>query len=194
LVTGRVAVKRRFARLVLRLFGWRVVGQFPRYPKMMVVFAPHTSNWDFVLGLPAAAALGARVSWVGKHTMFRWPFGGPMRRLGGIPLNRDRTEGAVRDLVETFSRAQALILVMAPEGTRSCAPYWRSGFYHVALAAGVPLVLTFVDRPTRRIGVGPTVVLSGDIHRDMEALRGFYSTVQGIRPANTGEVRLQGEG
>lgn len=184
---------RRLAVVALRLRGWRLSGEPPDLRKYLVVFSPHTCNWELVLGLLAAVGFGLRISWLGKHTIFRWPIAGLLRHLGGIPVRRNHHEGLVGQVVAAYAAVDSLIVGMTPEGTRSLAPYWRSGFYRMALGAGVPIVLASIDRPTRRITLGPVLKLTGDPHRDMEAIRTFYANVQGIHPEKTGPVRLREE-
>ena len=184
---------RHLAVAALRLRGWRLSGEPPDLRKYLIVFGPHTCNWELVLGLLAAAGFGLRISWLGKHTIFRWPIAGLLRHLGGIPVHRTHHEGLVEQVAAAFAAVDSLVIGMAPEGTRSLTPYWRSGFYHMALSAGVPIVLASIDRPTRRITLGPALELSGDPHRDMQAIRFFYANVQGIHPEKTGPVRLREE-
>jgi len=186
-------VKQRLARWTLRLRGWRLAGSPPDLPKYLIVFAPHTCNWDFPLAMLAAAGFGIRLSWLGKHTIFRWPASWFLRRLGGIPVHRERHEGIVSQVAVSFAAADALVLGMTPEGTRSPTPYWKSGFYHMALAAGVPVLLASIDRPSKVISLGPVVPLCGDPCRDMEAVRAFYSDRRGIHPEKSGPIRLREE-
>jgi 1-acyl-sn-glycerol-3-phosphate acyltransferase len=186
-------VRQRLGTWALRLRGWRLVGRFPDLPKYLIVFGPHTCNWDFPLAMLAAAGFGIRLSWLGKHTIFRWPIAGFLRHLGGIPVHRDRSEGIVGQITAAYASVDALILGMTPEGTRSLTPYWRSGFYHMALAAGVPIVLASIDRPTRSISIGPMVVPSGDPCRDMKEIRAFYAGTRGIHPEKASAVRLREE-
>ncbi len=187
-------MRQRLAGWVLRMAGWRIAGELPSRGKCVVIAAPHTSNWDFPLGLTAAAAFGIRVSWLGKDTVFRRPFGGIMRRLGGIPVHRDRSEGVVGQAVAAFAGADSLILAIAPEGTRSLTPFWKSGFYHIAVSAGVPIYPVYIDRTTRRVGAGPALHPTGNLRRDMDVLRSYYATARGIRPDNAGATALEHEG
>lgn len=180
-------------RLVLRLVGWRVVGELPSRGAYVVIGAPHTTNWDLPLGLAAAAAFGVKISWLGKDTLFRWPFGGLMRWLGGIPVCRERSGRVVEQAAEALAAAESLILVITPEGTRSRTSFWKSGFYHIATTAGVRIFPVYIDRSTRRIGAGPAISPSGDVRRDMDVIRDFYAGKQGLRPRNAGEVRLKEE-
>lgn len=190
---GVPPIPQRVATLALRLRGWRLSGEPPTPRKYLIVFAPHTCNWDLLLGLLAAAGFGLRISWLGKDTIFRWPVAGLLRHLGGIPVRRSQFEGLVGQVVAAYAAADSLVIGMTPEGTRSLTPYWRSGFYHMARGAGIPIVLASVDRPTKRITLGPALELDGDPHRDMEAIRFFYRKVQGIHPERTGPVRLREE-
>jgi 1-acyl-sn-glycerol-3-phosphate acyltransferase len=184
---------RRLAVMALRLRGWRLSGAPPNLRKYLIVFAPHTSNWELPLGLLAAAGFGLRVRWLGKHTIFRWPIAGLLRHLGGIPVRRHQPGGVVGQVVAAYAAADSLIVGMTPEGTRSLTPCWKSGFYRIALGAGVPVALASIDRPTRCITLGPVVELSGDPCLDMEAFRSFYGAVEGIHPEKTGPVRLREE-
>jgi 1-acyl-sn-glycerol-3-phosphate acyltransferase len=184
---------RRLAVVALRLRGWRLSGEPPDLPKYLIVLAPHTCNWELLLGLLAAAGFGLRISWLGKHTIFRWPIAGLLRHLGGIPVRRNQHGGLVGQVVAAYAAADSLVVGMTPEGTRSLTRYWKSGFYHIALGARIPIVLASIDRPTRRIELGPTLEPSGDPHRDMEAIRLFYANVQGIHPERTGPVRVREE-
>jgi 1-acyl-sn-glycerol-3-phosphate acyltransferase len=162
-------------------------------PKCVLVAAPHTSNWDFVLMLVMAFACRLNLSWAGKHTLFRPPFGRLMRALGGIPIDRTRPGGTTQQLVEVFRRADRITLVITPEGTRGRTERWRSGFYHLAREAQVPIVLGVLDYGAREAGFGPTVIPSGDIRRDMDAIRAFYVGRTGQHPASFGPVRLAEE-
>lgn len=183
----------RPAVAALRLRRWRLIGELPDLPKYLIVFAPHTCNWDLLLGLLAATGFGARVSWLGKSTIFRWPVSGLLRHLGGIPVQREHREGIVGQVVAAYAAADSLVIGMTPEGTRHPTPFWKSGFYHMALGAGIPIVPASIDRPTRHISVGPPLDLSGDLHRDMEAMRLFYAGAQGVHPERAGAVRLREE-
>ncbi len=182
---------RRIATRLLRLAGWNLVFRPAPMPKAVVIFYPHTSNWDFVIGILARAALSFPVRWAGKDTLFRWPFGGLLRKLGGIPVNRRQTTGLVRRLCEEFEREDSLYLAIAPEGTRSRAEYWKSGFYHLARAAGVPLGLAFIDYNRREIGIDTYIELSGDVEVNLAALRGYYAPKRGKHPQLQGPIRVK---
>lgn len=177
----------------MRLLGWRFSGTRPPHDKFVAIGAPHTTNWDFLLFLAVVSHFRIRARAIGKHTLFRWPFGGLMRRLGLIPIRRDSGEGMVQQMVEEFAAADEMALVIAPEGTRRRTEYWRSGFYRIATAAEVPIVLAFIDFPSRTAGIGSIIYPSGDIAADMAKIRDFYAPFQGRHPENQGPIRLQSD-
>lgn len=178
------------ARGLLRLFGWRVDLEWPPSPRAVIIVYPHTSNWDFVVGMLARYAVGLPLSWMGKDEIFRWPLGSFLRRLGGIPVNRRESTGLVAQMQAEFARRPFLWLALAPEGTRARTDHLRSGFYHLALAAGVPLGLGYLDYRRRIVGVGAWISLSGDRERDLERLRVFYADKAARKPAQASEIRL----
>lgn len=188
---GRLA--RILGRLWLRACGWRVEGRLPPLSRAVVIAAPHTSNWDLPFMLAVSWVLGVRPAWLGKHDLFRPPFGILMRWLGGIPVDRRAPGGMVRQAADFLREADRLFLVVPPSGTRSRAPHWKSGFYQIAKAAGVPILCAFLDYGRRVGGIGPTVVPSGDVSADMAILRAFYAPIQGLRPEQMTEVRLAEE-
>lgn len=174
-----------------RAWGWNVVGELPATARMVIIGAPHTSNWDFVHMLMAVFAFRLRVCWLGKHTLFVWPLGPLLRALGGIAVDRGAHGDSVRQLAEQFETASGLALVIAPEGTRSRTPFWRSGFYAIAERAHVPIVCGYIDYARREIGMGYSFVPSGDRDGDMARCRAFYSEKRGRYPAFASDVRLQ---
>jgi 1-acyl-sn-glycerol-3-phosphate acyltransferase len=159
----------------------------------VLVVAPHTSNWDFLVMLLLAAALRLKVTWMGKHTLFRPPFGWIMRRLGGLPIDRGARHNIVEQAVGSFRVYDRLLLAILPEGTRKRTPYWRSGFYHIALGAHVPIALGFADYRRKVGGIGRVIVPSGDVDADMALIRDFYSGIIGKRPDQFGEIRLKSQ-
>lgn len=180
---------KRLARAWLRLWGWRV--EAPALPdKAVIVFYPHTTNWDFFIGIVARSALGLTARWVAKDVIFRWPVAGLLRGLGGIPVNRRKSTGFVRQIEEAFAAADHFHLVIAPEGTRSLTPGWKSGFYHVARAAKVPVGLGFIDFPSKRVGILGFVELSGDEQQDMARLAEAYNGLKGKYPALQAPVQF----
>ena len=151
----------------------------PDEPKLVAIVAPHTSNWDFPLGLLVKWALGLRASFLGKHTLFRAPLGWLMRRWGGIPVDRRSANNVVSQMVDEFRRRKALLLVIAPEGTRKHVADWKTGFYHIADGARVPIVCVAFDWGRRVIRFGPTVWPSGDVDREVTELRRTFDGVRG---------------
>lgn len=180
-------------RTCLSALGWKVIGGPPVGDKYVLIAAPHTSNWDFPLMLLFGMALGFRPSWVGKDTLFRAPFGWLMRALGGIPVDRSSPRNMVEQLAARFEGCAKLVLAMPPEGTRGYSAYWKSGFYYVALTAGVPVAPSFLDYGRKQGGVGPLFRPSGNVRDDMDALRSFYADRRGRYPHLQGPVRLQAE-
>ncbi|MCI0544519.1 MAG: 1-acyl-sn-glycerol-3-phosphate acyltransferase [Actinobacteria bacterium] len=176
-----------------RLLGWRFLGVLPPVPKMVVVGAPHTSNWDFVLFLAALHAYRIRARFLGKHTLFRRPFGLVFRAWGGIPVDRSRPGGVVRQVADVFERCDELILVIAPEGTRAATPFWKSGFLKIAEAAGVPIVFASIDALARAVTLSEAVTHEGDPAEVMEAARAFYAGKMGVRPEGGGPIRVEEE-
>lgn len=177
-------------RTWLRVFRWQIDGGPPTAPKAVVVAAPHTSNWDLPFTLATAWALGVRVRWVGKTAIFRWPFGWVMRRLGGLPVVRDRRSDAVKTIARLFDEFEELLLVVPPEGTRGATGRWKTGFYWIAVEAGVPIVLGSLDYGRRRAGLGEVLTPTGDIAADFERLRSFYADVRGRHPERQGAITL----
>lgn len=181
----------RFCRALLRLAGWKVVLVWPPGLKAVVIFYPHTSNWDFIVGILARYAIAIPIRFVGKDTLFRWPFGGLFRRLGGIPVNRRQSTGFVGGLIEAFGKADSLYLAIAPEGTRRKIDHWKSGFYRVALAVNVPLGLAFIDYSRREVGIEAWLSLSGNEAEDLARIRACYSNKRGKKPEKEGDIRFR---
>jgi len=179
-----------FAAWVLGLFGWSVEAVPPPGQKCVVIFCPHTSNWDFVIGIVARSAIGLPIQWAGKDTLFRRPLGRVFRWLGGIPVNRRERTGLTARLTQEFAQRKRLYLAITPEGTRARTDHWKSGFYHLALAANVPLALAYIDYPRKRIGIGGYLELTGNEAVDLDALRRFYADKTGKRPEHQGEIRF----
>lgn len=166
----------------LKVFGWRLEGRLPDVDKLVVIAAPHTSNWDLPVLLSVAFALRAKACWLGKHSLFRRPFGFLFRWMGGIPVYRSASKNMVAQSVEMFRNSEKLILTIPPEGTRSKVSYWKTGFYYIALGAGTPIAMAFIDYKRKASGVGPTLYPTGNIEADMEIIRNFYATVTAKYP------------
>jgi len=157
-----------------RYRGWRLEGGLPETRKFVITGAPHTSNWDFVFFLGATQELGIPPAFMGKKQLFRWPMTRFMRDMGGIAVDRSKRSNYVEQVAAEFARRDELALVIAPEGTRSSDGSWRSGFYHIALEAGVPIVPAWVDHATMSGGLGPPLMPSGDFASDLALLAQFY--------------------
>ncbi len=168
---------RRVLIALYRWKGWRLEGAHPGVDKFVIAGAPHTSNWDFVFFIGATHHFGITPSFVGKHTLFKWPLTRFMRDMGGVAVDRSRRAGYVEQVAEEFARRDKLALVVAPEGTRSSDGQWRSGFYHIAMGADVPIVPAWVDNATMRGGLGEPIVPSGDYRADLARIAAFYRTV-----------------
>lgn len=189
--------KRRFRRLLARLFlsatGWRPDGERPAAARYVLIAAPHTTNWDFPYLLAFAEHFGLRISWLGKASLFRGPFGPLMRALGGIPIERSRSANRVAEMAKVFGEHADLGLVVPAEATRARAEYWKSGFYYIALTAGVPIVMSYLDYTRKVGGIGPAFLPTGDLVRDMDVVRRFYADKRGKYPDAFGPVRLREE-
>ena len=165
----------------LRLTGWKVVGKLPpEAVKSVVIAAPHTSNWDLPYTLMVAFALHLNVYWMGKASLFKPPFRGVMMWLGGIPVDRSQNNNLVAASSAAIKKASGpLQLIVPPEGTRSGALYWKTGFYYIAAEAGVPIVMAYLDYDKKVGGLGPVFKTTGDIDADMAAIKAFYASVTG---------------
>jgi 1-acyl-sn-glycerol-3-phosphate acyltransferase len=171
--------QRKTCRSVLRLCGWRLVGEFPGVAKALLIVAPHSSWWDGVWGLLLKSGIGADVHFIGKQELFRGPLGWLLRRLGGIPINRRAAAGVVEQMVEQFGQRDAFWLGIAPEGTRKSVRRWKSGFWHIAHDAGVPIVTAWFNYPDKTIGIGPLFHTTDDMEADLQRLREFYAPFKG---------------
>ena len=179
------------ATRMLALLGWRVDVVAPPGPKGIIIVYPHTSNWDFPIGYLTKMAMGLPIAFVGKDTLFRWPVGGLLRRMGGIPVNRRERTGLIGQMVEEFRKRDWMWLAIAPEGTRSHVAHWKSGFYRLALEAGVPVGLAFIDYGKREVGLRDYVRMTGDREADMQRIRAAYAGKVGLLPERAGEIRLE---
>jgi 1-acyl-sn-glycerol-3-phosphate acyltransferase len=188
-----LSLKKRLALAFLKLTGWKIEGERPTPTSFVMIAAPHTSNWDFPYLLAFAAVFDLRISWMGKHALFTPPLGWIMRALGGVPIERHRTRKTVNVMAGAFAADPGLILVVPTEGTRARVDYWKSGFYHIAISAKVPIVASYLDFGQRRGGFGPPLEPSGDVVRDMQVLRDFYAPMAGKFADQFGPVRLREE-
>jgi 1-acyl-sn-glycerol-3-phosphate acyltransferase len=179
------------ATIVLKIIGWQVSFSLPPRDKYVLIGAPHTSNWDFPLGLLGMWACGLRFNWVGKHTLFKGPLGPIMRTIGGIPVDRQGSIGFLKKVIDIFADHDQFVMAIAPEGTRGLTKQWKEGFYRIALAAGVPIALAYIDYPRKRIGIDRMLEPSGDIEADFLILEEYYHDKIGKRPENQGPIRIE---
>lgn len=174
---------RALSRVTLRAMGWRTDGMTPEqidaYPKYVLIAAPHTSNWDFPITLMVCFQLRLKVYWMAKASLFAWPIGPLSRWLGGIAINRSAANNTVQNTVAAFAARERLAVIVAPEGTRGKVTHWKSGFYHMAHGAGVPIALAYLDFARKAGGIGRMFVTSGDILADMAEIQAFYSGITG---------------
>ncbi len=178
---------------ILAVSGWKLVSPRPSVPKYVLIAAPHTTNWDLVYMQAVGYASGMDVSWMGKHTLFKPPFGPIMRALGGVPVVRHERRNMVDQMADEFAKRESFVLAIPPEGTRKRAEYWRSGFYHIARTANVPVVPGYLDDPNKAAGFGPPMYPTGNIRADMDILRAFYAPFVGKYPDKFGPIRLKEE-
>lgn len=171
----------RFIRWLLigwfRRSGWTISGSLPPDRKFVIMGASHTSNWDFLVFLGAVHAIGRQIRFIGKHSLFKWPMGGFMRALGGVPVDRRAPQDLVSQIVAQFDANDDFILVIAPEGTRSATKKWKTGFYQIALKAGVPIVCAGPDYPSKRGVFGPVIRPTGDYEKDLKPAFAFFRTL-----------------
>lgn len=180
----------RLALRLLQLFGWKVRYKPLPGPHGVAIVYPHTSNWDFVVGLLGKWVLGLPFRWLGKEALFKGPWSRVMRSWGGVPAERRSATGAIGRLAHTMNEADWFWIALAPEGTRSYAPHLRSGFYHLAVTAKVPLLLVYLDYPRKELGVVDTLRLTGDPDTDMAAIAAIYDGHLGYHPELAAPVKL----
>lgn len=176
---------------VVTRLGWRFEGEVPDHRKMVILAAPHTSNWDFFMFMGALHAFRLNLSFLAKGSLFKWGFGRFLDAIGGIPVGRGRPEGIVGQAVEAFNAREEMVLLIAPEGTRRRAESWRSGFLHIARGAGVPVLMASVDFPSKTVELGPVVTDLEDSGNLIAVAKEFYGSKTGYRPEWAGPVRLQ---
>ncbi len=181
---------RLLSLFLMKIAGWKKIGSLPDIPQYIIIVAPHTSNWDLFYGIIVAFSLRLDARFMAKKELFRRPFGHIMKWLGGMAIDRSSHEHTVDQVVGIFKKGGTLALAIAPEGTRSRVKYWKSGFYHIALGAGVPLQLGYLDYATRTGGAGPLIMPTGDIEEDMRTIRAFYNGVTGRYSDKTGPVSI----
>lgn len=176
------AAARAVGRAVLRLMGWRVAGEIPDLPKFVIAVAPHTSNWDFVVGAATMFALDLKLTFIGKHTLFRWPVAGLIRWMGGVPVDRSAPHGVVGETVDAIASVPQRVVAIAPEGTRKRVARFKSGFLHIARGAHVPVVLASLDYAQRCVRLGPMFMPGEDVEAERARVEAFFANVRGKNP------------
>ena len=169
----------------LRLFGWRAVGKVPKgLRKYVIIAAPHTSYWDFPLFVLIVFALRMNLNVFIKHTLFIGPLGWFLRYCGGVPVDRRAAGARVRQTIQEYEKNDDMVLLITPEGTRSPQPNWKTGFYHIASEANVPIAIAFLDTAARRAGIDHFFTPTGDLDKDLSEIKAFYDAKRGLKPEN----------
>jgi len=179
---------RFLSHIYLKAFGWRIEGNNSLDQRFVMIAAPHTSNWDLPMMLAIVFVFRIKLYWFGKDALFHFPRGAFFRWLGGIAINREKANNMVEQSVKLFAEHEKLVLVIPPEGTRKSVRYWKSGFYHIAHGAQVPIVLGFIDFKRKIAGTGGTFHTTGDVVEDMKLIRLFYAGITGKNPHLTSEI------
>ena len=178
----------RLAKWILRTGGWTTVGEVPDLDKIIFIAAPHTSNWDGFWLIIYKVALNIRVRFLAKHSLLWWPLGSILRSLGAMPIDRRQAASTVSQLVDAFETEDRLLLALAPEGTRKWKPYWKTGFYSIAIATEIPIVLAYIDYEKKEMGIGITIHPSGNANEDLAIIRDFYRSRVARHPELRGPV------
>lgn len=178
----RRPILRFIGRLYLRIFGWRLIGEFPNVPKCVTPVAPHTSNWDFAHAIAMVMATDLRVTFMGKHTLFEGFFGKFFYAMGGIPVVRHDPKGLIQQVADQLTAMDKAILAIAPEGTRKKTDGWKTGFLRIAYAADIPVIPCYIDYPSKTIAFVPPVELSGDLDTDMARVQAALKPYRGKYP------------
>ncbi len=190
-------IRRAMGHAFLKAFGWHAEGVPPTEERYVLIAAPHTSNWDFPFTLALSYVFGVEIRWMGKHTLFEGPGGWFFKAVGGVPVERHHRTDLVKQMVDLFDAkrrdGKKLTLLVPAEGTRSLTEHWKSGFYHIAYQAGVPVIPGYVDFGKKCGGFGAPIRLTGDMKADMDTVRAFYADKTPKKPEQWGPVRLRNE-
>lgn len=181
----------RISYWILTKLGWTLQVDMPDIKKFVAIAAPHTSNWDFPLSILAAKAVKIKVCWMGKHSMFRWPYGWFFRAIGGTSVRRDDGQNYMQQMADLFNRSEELVLALAPEGTRSKKDHWKTGFYYIARAANVPILMAYLDYGKKQVGIGGMFYPSEDIEETFAQIREFYKNRCGKNPENESLIQAR---
>lgn len=172
----------RLSQLIFKLIGWKVVGHLPDAKKYILIVAPHTSNWDFVIGLCARFVVGVKINFIAKHQLFVFPLNIFFKAVGGAPVDRSKKGNKVEQIVELFNRSEAFRLAIAPEGTRSPVRRWKEGFYHIADQAKIPIVMIGLDYPSKEVRISEPFTPGGDIQKDFSKILAYFRAIRGRYP------------
>jgi 1-acyl-sn-glycerol-3-phosphate acyltransferase len=178
------------AKMILRLGGWTVIGEIPPLKKAVIIAAPHTSNWDGFWLFVYRVSFGVQLRILAKHTLFWWPLAPALRACGAVPLDRSQSSATVQQLIDMFAHEEHFFLALAPEGTRKKRPYWKTGFFQIASAAKVPIVMAFIDYEKRTMGIGPKLDPAAGIDVILEQLREFYAPFKACCPERQGPIKF----
>ena len=177
--------------LVSQGYGWKISGEAPSEKKSMLLGAPHTSNLDYFLTLALIHHLGLPLKYLIKDNLFKGPMAWLLKSLGGIPVDRKKTNNLVESMIATIEKQDEILMGVLPEGTRKYTDYWKSGFYHIAYGAGIPIYPVKIDGTNKHVEIGSRMTLSGDIEKDMSQLAEFFKGIKGVKPENSGPVRIR---
>jgi len=178
---------------VVWLRGWRKSGPLPDVKKCIIVVAPHTSNWDFPIGISFVLWFRIKAFWLGKVQLFRWPFGAMFRWFGGIAVDRSKKNDLVKQVADLFAANDKLWIAVTPEGTRSRVEKWKTGFYYMALEAKVPLALAHIDYGKKTVGIDRLMEPSGDLEKDLAEIQAYYAEIRGARQDKWGQGKDSGQ-
>jgi 1-acyl-sn-glycerol-3-phosphate acyltransferase len=182
---------KRIPKAILKLFGWKLDVVLPKEKKFILIGAPHTSNWDFPLGILYSRAIRLKVQWMGKHTLFRWPYGWFFRAIGGTAVHRESGKNYIVQMTDLFEHSEQLVLALAPEGTRTKTDHWKTGFYYIARAANVPIAMGYLDFGNKQVGIGDLFYPTDDINADFEYIRQFYANRRGKNPEKESLINMR---
>ena len=186
-------VRRAIGWFLLKITGWEAVGGMPKEGRYVLIAAPHTTNWDMPFMIAISWRLNVKIHWIGKKSLFRFPYGWFMKMLGGISVDRTKRQNTVQQISQWMHKRPNVIVVVPPEGSRSKTPFWKSGFYHIAREANVPIALGFLDYANKRGGFGPSFQPTDNPRADMQYLRDFYQPSMGKYPEKFTVPRLKEE-
>lgn len=181
----------RLSAWILNKLGWTLHVDLPDIKKFVAIAAPHTSNWDFPLGILAAKAINLKVRWMGKHSMFHWPYGWFFRAIGGTSIHRDQGKNYILQMADLFAQSDQLVLALAPEGTRSKTDHWKTGFHYIARAAGVPVLMAYLDYGNKQVGIGGMFYPGDDIEEDFIRIAEYYKDRRGKNPEKESLIQVR---